>query len=79
MTIEFIPYEAAALLDWGELADAIVEGHRRPRAQIADSFVHRDPDTLLTRAAWIDQMGLAVKTVTVFPGRITSEPLWRTS
>jgi len=67
MNIEFIPFEAEALLDWGELADALVDGHRRPRARIADSFIHRDPDTLLTRTAWIDEMGIAVKTVTVFP------------
>ena len=67
MSIEFIPFEAEKLLEWGELADAIVEGHRQPRAQIADSFIHRDPDTLLSRAAWIDGMGMAVKDVTVFP------------
>ena len=67
MSVAFIPYEAEALLDWGELADAIIDGHQRPRAQIADSFIYREPDTLLNRSAWIDEMGMAVKTVTVFP------------
>ncbi|PIE08327.1 MAG: ornithine cyclodeaminase [Rhodobacterales bacterium] len=67
MNIEFIPYEAEILLDWGELADAIIAGHSLPRARIDDSFVYREPDTLLTRAAWVDGMGLAVKTATVFP------------
>jgi ornithine cyclodeaminase/alanine dehydrogenase-like protein (mu-crystallin family) len=67
MKIEFIPFEADALLDWGELADAILAGHKEPRAEIADSFVYREPDTLLNRTAWIDGMGMAVKTVTVFP------------
>jgi len=67
MTFETVPFEAEALLDWGELADALVAGHRLPRADIADSFVHREPDTLLTRSAWIDGMGMAVKTATVFP------------
>lgn len=67
MSIEFIPFEAEELLDWGELADAIVAGHRMPRAEIADSFLTREPDTLLTRSAWIDGMGLAVKMATVFP------------
>lgn len=67
MTVEIIPFDAQRLLDWGELADALVAGHRMPRARIADSFVHREPDTLLNRSAWIDGMGVAVKTVTVFP------------
>lgn len=67
MSVDFIPGEAADLLDWGELADAIVDGHRQPRAQIADSFITREPDTLLNRSAWIDGMGMAVKTATVFP------------
>ncbi|HCQ66281.1 MAG TPA: ornithine cyclodeaminase [Rhodobacteraceae bacterium] len=67
MTFEIIPFEAEALLSWGELADALVAGHRLPRADIADSFVHREPDTLLTRSAWIDGMGMAVKTATIFP------------
>ena len=67
MSIEIIPYEAEDLLDWGELADALVAGHSLPRAEIADSFIHRDSDTLLNRSAWIDGMGMAVKTATVFP------------
>lgn len=67
MTLEIVPFEADTLLDWGELADAIVAGHRLGRAEIADTFLHRDPDTLITRAAWIDGIGMAVKTATVFP------------
>jgi ornithine cyclodeaminase/alanine dehydrogenase-like protein (mu-crystallin family) len=30
--------------------------------------LYRTPDTLLNRAAWIDGMGIAVKSATVFPG-----------
>lgn len=67
MSLEIVPFDAETLLDWGELADAIVAGHRLARAEIADSFLQRDPDTLLTRAAWIDGMGMAVKTATIFP------------
>jgi len=67
MTVEIIPFEAERLLDWGELADALVAGHRMPRAETADSSIHREPDTLLTRSAWIDGMGMAVRTATVFP------------
>ncbi|OIP84961.1 MAG: ornithine cyclodeaminase [Rhodobacterales bacterium CG2_30_65_12] len=67
MTPEIIPFEAEALLDWHELAQAIRDGHRRPRAQVGDTFLYREPDTLLSRSAWIDGMGIAVKTATVFP------------
>jgi ornithine cyclodeaminase len=55
-------------LDWTALADALAEGHRGPRPEIADQFLTRGADTLLTRAAWIDGRGAAVKSVTVIPG-----------
>ncbi|HHC29667.1 MAG TPA: ornithine cyclodeaminase, partial [Rhodobacterales bacterium] len=67
MTPEIIPFEAESLLDWHELTEAILAGHRMPRAKVADSFLYREPDTLLSRAAWIDGMGCAVKTATIFP------------
>ncbi len=60
--------EGEALLDWIGLTDALAAGHRLPKAEIADTFLYRDPDTLLNRAAWIDGLGLAVKSATVFPG-----------
>lgn len=59
--------EVESLLDWRELLNAFRAGHRLPRAEIADSFLYRDPDTLLSRAAWIDGLGSAVKTATIFP------------
>lgn len=69
MTISIIPFaEGEALLDWLALCDAFEAGHQRPKAEIGDTFLYRDPDTLLSRAAWIDGMGLAVKSATVFPG-----------
>jgi len=70
-TPAFIPYEAEAKLDWLDLTDAFVEGHQRPKAEIADSFLYRGDDTLLNRAAWIDGLGLAVKSATIFPGNQT--------
>ncbi|MDK3071490.1 NAD(P)-binding domain-containing protein [Sedimentitalea sp. JM2-8] len=69
MTVPFIPFdEGEALLDWTGLAEAIARGHDLPKAAIGDTFLYRDPDTLLSRAAWIDGMGMAVKTATIFPG-----------
>ena len=70
-TPAFIPHEAEAKLDWLGLTDAFVEGHQRPKAEIADSFLYRGDDTLLNRAAWIDGLGLAVKSATIFPGNQT--------
>lgn len=68
-TPEFIPFaEGEAQLDWIGLTDAIAAGHRLPKAEIADSFLYRGDDTLLNRAAWIDGLGLAVKSATIFPG-----------
>ncbi len=67
--IPFIPFEAGEkLLDWIALTDAFALGHTRPKAEIGDTFLYRDPDTLLSRAAWIDGMGIAVKSATIFPG-----------
>lgn len=69
MNIPFIPFdEGEALLDWIGLTDALAAGHKLPKAEIGDTFLYRDPDTLLSRAAWIDGLGMAVKTATVFPG-----------
>ncbi len=66
--VPFIPFdEGEAVLDWVGLTDALAAGHLLPKAEIADTFLYRDPDTLLNRAAWIDGLGLAVKSATVFP------------
>ncbi|SHL28282.1 ornithine cyclodeaminase [Roseovarius marisflavi] len=68
MNITMIPFtEGEANLDWRGLCAAFEAGHALPKAEIADTFLYRDPDTLLNRAAWIDGMGLAVKSATIFP------------
>ena len=69
MTITIIPFdEGQKHLDWLDLCAAFEAGHTLPKAEIGDTFLYRDPDTLLSRSAWIDGMGMAVKTATVFPG-----------
>lgn len=66
--IPLIPFEEGqAALDWVGLTDALAAGHSLPRAEIADTFLYRGKDTLLSRAAWIDGLGIAVKSATVFP------------
>ncbi|MBF9031319.1 ornithine cyclodeaminase [Rhodobacterales bacterium HKCCE3408] len=66
----FIGPEVEAKLDWLALTEALAVGHDRPRAEVADVFLYRDADTLLSRSAWIDGLGLLVKTATVFPGNV---------
>ena len=66
--IPFIPFDAGeAVLDWIGLTDALAAGHTLPRAEIGDTFLYRSKDTLLSRAAWIDGLGIAVKSATIFP------------
>ncbi|MEO1562235.1 MAG: ornithine cyclodeaminase [Pseudomonadota bacterium] len=68
MTIPFIAFdEMDHRLSWDVITDAIREGHKLQKAAVADSFVYRDADTLLTRNAWISGLGVAVKAATVFP------------
>ncbi|MGB5869774.1 MAG: NAD(P)-binding domain-containing protein [Albidovulum sp.] len=68
MSIRIVGPEVEARLDWIALTDALAAGHSRPRAEVGDTFLRRGGDTLLTRSAWIDGMGLAVKAATIFPG-----------
>ncbi|MCV2875947.1 NAD(P)-binding domain-containing protein [Rhodobacteraceae bacterium XHP0102] len=64
---QIIGPEAEAKLDWLKLGAALEAGHKLPRAEISDSFLYRGTDTLLNRAAWIDGLGLLVKSATIFP------------
>lgn len=68
MTFEIVGPEVEAKLDWIALTKALEAGHSLPRAEVADTVLRRSGDTLLTRSAWIDGMGLAVKAAGIFPG-----------
>ncbi|WP_050929202.1 ornithine cyclodeaminase family protein [Aestuariivita boseongensis] len=69
MTIPSISFaEGEALMDWTDLTKAFEAGHALPKAEVGDTFLYRGDDTVLSRAAWIDGMGMAVKTATIFPG-----------
>ena len=70
-----VPFEAEASLDWLALTDALADGHRRPRARLGDTFLYRGDDTLLSRAAWIDGLGVAVKSATIWPGNAGVPPI----
>ena len=69
MSVPFLaPGDVEGELDWRAMADALAEGHRRPRARIGDLFLTRGEETLQSRAAWVDGLGAASKTFTVVPG-----------
>lgn len=67
MSLEIVGPEVEPKLNWLDLTHAIEAGHRLPRAEVGDTFLRRKGDTLLTRSAWIDGMGVAVKAATVYP------------
>lgn len=67
MTPTVITPQIEPRLDWLDLTDALAAGHALPKAEIGDTFLYRGPDTVLSRAAWIDGMGIAVKTAVIVP------------
>ena len=67
MTIRQITYDdSIEHLSWTDAVAALREGHRLPRAQVADMFLGPGDATLLSRGAWIEGLGFGVKSVTVF-------------
>lgn len=71
MSVPFIGFdEMDGRLSWAGVCDAIEAGHQLPKASIADGFAYRGDDTLLSRSAWIDGLGVAVKAATVMPGNV---------
>ena len=52
--------------------DAIEKGHKLPKASVADGFAYRGNDTLLSRSAWIDGLGVAIKGVTIIPENVSN-------
>jgi ornithine cyclodeaminase len=73
LSVPFITDDIEKHLDWQELIAALEAGHALSRAEIADSFLYRGRDTLLSRAAWIDGLGALVKTATIFPENAAQE------
>lgn len=69
MTLRYIgPEDVAGRLTWRTIVDALEAGHRLPRARIGDQLLERDSEALLTRCAWIDGLGMGVKSASVMPG-----------
>jgi len=76
--VNSLPYiraeDVAGLLDWSTITGALEAGHRRPRADLGDLLLQRGEDSILNRAAWIDGLGIALKSMTIFPGNPRRQP-----
>ncbi len=59
------------LLTWSEVTDALFSVHQRPEADINDILLQSKNCSLLSRAAWVENYGIAVKTATIFPDNAT--------
>jgi ornithine cyclodeaminase/alanine dehydrogenase-like protein (mu-crystallin family) len=69
MGIPFIGFdEMDEILKWDEVTVAMLAGHKLPKASLSDGFAYRGDDTLLSRSAWIDGLGSAIKGATILPG-----------
>ncbi|MFK8023082.1 MAG: ornithine cyclodeaminase family protein [Ilumatobacter sp.] len=55
-------------LTWSGVMDTIERGHHLARAEVDDTLLRRREDSVLSRAALIDGLGVLVKTATVYPG-----------
>lgn len=71
MNIPFIGFdEMDPHLSWQGITDAMIAGHQLAKPSITDGFAYRGDDTLLSRAAWIDGLGAAVKSATIMPSNV---------
>jgi len=61
-------------LSWQGVIDALIAGHKLPRAAITDTVLAHGTNRLLNRSARKEGLGYAVKSVTVFPDNPAREP-----
>ncbi len=59
--------DVAGRLTWTQVTDAFGAGHGQGAPRLGDQFLKRGDEVLLSRAAWIDGVGIGVKSVTVMP------------
>lgn len=73
--MRFISFEEAdSLLSWPVIAEAIKAGHSQPKAEIGDLLLQSAPNALLSRGAWIEGLGMALKSMSVFPQNPANDP-----
>lgn len=60
--------------DWTALMDALVVGHKRPKAKIDDTLLQQNDRKYLSRSAWIEGLGVCTKSVTIYPDNPLQKP-----
>ena len=60
-------HDADHLLSWTGIANAIKAGHKLPKADIGDLLLENSGRSLLNRGAWIDGLGMLLKSMSIFP------------
>lgn len=69
MVFPILTFDACSpALSWQQAVEALRRGHGLPRPEQGDLLLGPDSDRLLTRAAWIQGLGAAVKAETVIAG-----------
>ncbi len=66
--------DADHLLNWTKTADALQAGHSLPKASVGDLLLQESDDSLLSRGAWISGLGMALKSVSIFPANVSKSP-----
>ncbi|MEL0630576.1 hypothetical protein [Psychromonas aquatilis] len=61
-------------LKWQDLCAALSNGHKASRADIDDILFKNGDNALLSRAAWIKNKGIGIKTATIFPDNAKQSP-----
>lgn len=62
------------LLDWPAVVDALAAGHRLPAGPVASSFNDFGDNSIMNLSAWIDGLGAAVKSCSLFPNNMAKDP-----
>ncbi len=61
-------------MSWKGVADAIHAGHLLSRAEIGDMLLQQNSNALLSRGAWIPELGMALKSMSIFPQNASAQP-----
>lgn len=62
--------DADHLLSWIGVSDALEAGHRLKKAGIGDLLLQNSGNSLLNRGAWIEGLGMLLKSMSIFPQNI---------
>lgn len=74
MVVNLTALDVKKLANWELVIEALRDGHRLPKADIGDTFVHAADNTMLVRSAYIEGLAAGVKAATVVPHNPDLQP-----